>query len=313
MNNGRSVFVQWSLIQALPFGYFRIGGHPERHSRIPTLLANCGLAWRMRQLSLSVVLISVCAPGLAQSQQSDEALLAKTRALYDAPFTRTLVSFDCSVQFDWNNHFLDALGQIPPAAIPTSKRLQAIEHRVFVDRSGAVVSEIPKATDLTGVPHGADLEHGLQAIVSSGLNAWVPFGTNVILPVAPTRFSFQREDADYKLVMNGANVEATLILFPDLRITSVVSQLPQPLRFSTEFINGPDGYLLESVKTTSEIGSNGKWESTFGYAYQTVQGFQLPSVVTVTQEATPEIWRYSLNDCKVVTGIRVEVGPPKYQ
>jgi hypothetical protein len=266
----------------------------------------------MRQLSLAIVLISVCVPCLAQSQQSDEALLAKTRALYDAPFTRTLVSFDCAVQFAWKDHFVETLGQVPPAAIPTIGHLQTIEHRVFVDRSSAVVSEIPKATDLTGVPHGADLEHGLQAIVSSGLNAWLPFATNVILPVKPTKFSFQREDADYKLVMNGTNVNATLILFPDLRITSVVSQLPQTLRFGTDFISGPDGYLLQSVKTSSDISSNSKWESTFGYAYQSVQGFRLPSVVTVTQQATSEIWRYSLSDCKVITGITVEVGAPKH-
>jgi hypothetical protein len=73
----------------------------------------------MRQLSLSIVLFSACVPAFAQSQQSDETLLAKTRALYDAPFTRTLVSFDCAVQFDWKNHFVETLGQVPPAAIPT--------------------------------------------------------------------------------------------------------------------------------------------------------------------------------------------------
>jgi hypothetical protein len=265
----------------------------------------------MRRLNLLIVLFSGCVIVLAQSQKSEDVLLEKTRALYDAPFTRTLVSFDCGVQFDWKAHFMEILGQVPPAAIPTLEHLQAIHHRVLVDRSGAVVSEIPKANDLTGVTHGADLEHGLQAIVSSGLNAWLPFGTNVILPVSPTKFSFQKEDIDYKLTMSGNNVSATLALTPDMRLTSVVSQLPQPLQFATEFIDGPEGYLLKSVKTTSDTGSNAKWESTFEYAYKDVQGFQLPSILTVTQPATPEIWRYSLNDCKAVTGIILKVGPPK--
>jgi hypothetical protein len=251
----------------------------------------------MRPLNLSIVVLSVCLPVLAQSQESDEALLTKTRALYDPPFTRALVSFE-------------TLGQVPPAAIPTLGHLQAIEHRVFVDRSGAVVSDIPKATDLTAVPHGADLEQVLQAMVSSGLNAWLPFATNVILPVKPTNFSFQREDADYKLVMNGTNVAATLILVPDMRITSVVSSFHNRCDFATEFTNGPNGYLLQSVKTSSDIKSDSRWESTFGFAYQAVQGFQLPSVVTVTG-ATSEIWRYSINDCNVVSGITVEVGAPK--
>ena len=263
----------------------------------------------MRPLNLYLVLLCLCMPVFAQSQTSDEALLAKTRSLYDAPFRRTLVTFDCAVQFDWKKHFVETLGQVPPVAIPTLDRLQTLEHRVFVDRSRAIVSETPKATDLTGVPHGADLEQALQAMVSSGLNAWLPFATNVILPVGPTKFSFQREEANYKLVMSGDNVEATLILLPDMRITSVVSQRPQQLRFATEFINGPNGYLLQSVKTSPDISSDGKWESTFGYTYQAVQDFQLPSVVTVTQ-ATGESWHYSLNDCKAVAGITVKVGAP---
>jgi hypothetical protein len=264
----------------------------------------------MRRLSLSIILLSVCFPAFAQSQQSDEELLTKTRALYDAPFTRALVSFDCAVQFDWKKHFVDTLGQVPATAIPTLGHLQTIEHRVFVDRSGAVVSEIPKAADLTGVSHGADLEQALHSIVSSGLNAWVPFATNVILPVKPTTFRFQRKDVDYRLVINGTNVAATLTLVPELRITSVVSQLPQPLRFETEFINGPNGYLLQSLKTSSDVQSDIRWESTFGFSYQAVQGFQIPSVVTVTG-ATPERWQYSLSDCKAVSGITLEVGAPK--
>jgi hypothetical protein len=239
----------------------------------------------MRQLRLLIVMFSVCVIEFAQSKESDDVLLAKTRALYDAPFTRSLVSFDCAVRFDWKGHFMETLGQVPPAAIPTLEQLQAIQHRVFVDRSGAVVSEVPQATDLTGVTHGADLERGLQAMISSGLNAWLPFSTNVILPLKPTKFSFQKEDTDYKLTMSGTN--------------------------ATEFIDGPGGYLLKSVKTTSDIGSDVKWESTFGYAYKDVQGFQLPAVLAVTQQATPETWRYSLNDCKAVTGITLKVGPPK--
>lgn len=66
----------------------------------------------MRPLSLSIVLLSVCLPVLAQSQESDEALLTKTRALYDAPFTPALVSFDCAVQFEWKKHFVETLGSL---------------------------------------------------------------------------------------------------------------------------------------------------------------------------------------------------------
>lgn len=237
-------------------------------------------------------------------------MLSKARGLYDAPLTRQLVSFNCSVQFDWRRHFINTLGTIPPAALPTVNRLQLVRHRVFVDRSGAVVSETPKATDLAGTPHAADIEAAFQAIVSSGLNTWLPFATNVILPVKPTTFTFQRSDTGFKVVMKGTNMSATLDLLPDLRITNGISELPQPQHFATEFTSGPNGYLLQSVKTGAGADPHTSWDAIFVYRYQNIQGFQLPIEVAVTN-ATGEKWDYSLNNCKATTGIVINVQAPK--
>jgi hypothetical protein len=85
---------------------------------------------------------------------------------------------------------------------------------------------------------------------------------------------------------------------------SVVSQLPQPLRFATEFTNGPNGYLLQSVKTSSDIKSDSKWESTFGFAYQLFKASSFPPS-SQSLEPRRRSWRYSINDCKVVSGITV--------
>lgn len=128
----------------------------------------------MLRFGCSIVLLWVCSTAISQTTSSDEALLAKTRALYDAPFSRGLISFDCAVQFDWKKHFIDLFGTVPPAAVPTVERLAAVQHRVFIDRSGATVSAIPKAPDLTGVVHGTELEQGLQTMVSGGLNGGCP-------------------------------------------------------------------------------------------------------------------------------------------
>jgi hypothetical protein len=185
--------------------------------------------------------------------------------------------------------------------------LQLIQHRVFVDRSGAVISTIPTAPNLTGIEHAAELEQGFKAIVSASLGAWLPFSTNVILPVGPTKFDVQNVDSGYKIVMNGPGVEATLLLTQDLRLTSVVSQLPQPMHLTTEFKSRSDGFVLASVNTASATDAG----ATFAYAYQTVHGFQLPSPVNVTPEKTPEVWRYALTDCKAMTSVVIKVGPPK--
>lgn len=273
-------------------------------------MALLGLTLRMRHFNLLLISLIASIPAISQSTDSNGAMLAKARGLYDAPFTRQLVSFDCSVRFDWKEHFINTVGTVPSAALPTVNRLQSLQHRVFVDRSGAVVSEIPKATDLSSIPHASDLEAVLQAMVSSGLNAWLPFATNVILPVNPTTFTFQPVDTGFKVVMKGVNVSATLSLLPDMRITGVISELPQPLHLATEFTTGPNGYLIQSVKTGSGAGTQTSWDAIFAYRYQNIQGFQLPAEVAVTHAATGEKWDYSLGDCKAVTGTVVNVQAP---
>jgi hypothetical protein len=255
-----------------------------------------------------VLLNSFSASCFSQTKVSDKALLEKTRALYDSPFLQGLVSFDCAVKFDWKQHFLEVLPNIPPAAVPTIDRLGTIQHRVLVDPSGAVVSSVPKAPDLSGVPKATELEEVYGAMIPGGINAWMPFGMNIILPDGPTQYSFEKMDSGYKVALNGAGVTATLLLAEDLRIASGVSLLPQSTRFTTEFIAGPHGFLLSSLKTADTNGSNAVAE--FFYTYQEVDGFQIPSKVTV-KPSTSEAWKYELADCKVMKGVVIKVGLPK--
>lgn len=72
-----------------------------------------GLGLGMRQVSIVLVALSICLSALSQSTKSDEALLTRAHGLYDTPFTGPLVSFDCSVQFDWKKHILETLGAVP--------------------------------------------------------------------------------------------------------------------------------------------------------------------------------------------------------
>jgi hypothetical protein len=264
----------------------------------------------MRRLHLFVlVVMALSLPALPQTSESGDALLSKARGLYDAPFTHNLVSFDCAVNFDWKQHFVDTLGTVPPAALRAIDRLQAVRHRVFVDHTGAVVSTIPTPPDLSGTPHAADLEQVLNAMEAQGVNGWVPFGVNEILPIKPTSFNFEKVGDGYRLTMNGPGVSAALQLDSALRLKSGVSESPQPLRFSTEFINGPDGYQLQTLRTTSPTPSGGQGDAVFTYAYQPLEGFQLPSTITVTPPNN-EVWKFALADCKVNKSITIKVAPP---
>jgi hypothetical protein len=230
----------------------------------------------------------------------------KARGLYDAPFTGNLVSFDCEVQFDWKKHISDLLGTVPPAGMTLAEHLQPIPHRVFVDRSGAIVSAQPKEPDLADVAHGAQLEHVFATVLSEGLNGWLPFARNIILPMEPTKYHFEKIGTAYDVTLKGSNVDATLTLQSDMRLTNGVAQLPQAVNFDTTFMPGPKGYLLQSITTYPATVS----QVIFSYAYQEVSDVQIPSQVTVTP-ASREVWRYSLTGCKVIRGVTVHVGPPK--
>jgi len=256
-----------------------------------------------------LVLLSLCVSAAPQSSTSAGLLMAKTRAAYDAPFTRNLAAFDCVVQFDWKQHFAETLPTLPPAALPIADKLQGIKHRVTVDHTHATVSSIPERPDFDADEHAAQLEQLEQvfdAMVSNGLNAWLPSSTNVILPVGKTQYSFEKLPSGYKVTMNGEDVAGTLLLSPDLRVTSGVMQLPQPIRFSTDFEAGPEGYVLASVTTGQTSDTSVGGEATFAYTYQSVDGEQIPYVVTVIPAATPK-WHYSLTNCKVVKFVKVKV------
>lgn len=265
----------------------------------------------MRHQVSAFLCLLLCISAFSQSPDSDDVLMAKARAAYDAPFSRNLAAFDCSVQFDWKQHFTEMLGTLPSAAVPMTEELQTISHRVNVDHTHATVSSVPIRPDFSAYPHGAQVEQLEQvfiAMVSSGLNAWLPSSTNVILPVGKTHYVFEKLLSGYKLTMNGENVAGTLLLSPDLRVTSGVMQLPQAMRFSTDFESGPQGLVLSSVKTgqTTDTASGG--EATFAYTYQSVDGIQIPDLVTVTPATTGK-WHYRLADCKVVKFVKVQALP----
>jgi hypothetical protein len=265
----------------------------------------------MRALRALIVLYTVVSGAAQPAVSDDDALLTRSRALYDAPFTRGLISFDCELNFDWRQHFVDVLGSLPAAATPTIERLQQVHHRVIVDRSGAVVSAIPKAPALTAFAHAADLEQTFTTVASSGLNAWLPSSTNVLLPVGSTKSSWEKTDVGYKLTMKGPGLDAQLLLTDDLRLTGGVTELPQSMRFTTVFTPGPDGFLLSSVTTGDTTDPSASKEATFAYTYQTLEGFQIPFHVTVTS-ASSVTWHYALADCKAVKGVIIESGPSRH-
>ena len=180
-----------------------------------------------------------------------------------------------------------------------------------VYRANMLSMEYSRDPDFSAYPHGAQLEQlerVFSAMVSSGFNAWLPSSTKVILPVGKTHYTFEKLPSGYKVTMNGENVAGTLLPGPDLRVTSGAMQLPQAMRFSTDFESGPQGFVLSSVKTGRTPDTTSGSEATFAYTYQTVDGIQIPDLVTVNPATTGK-WHYRLADCKAVKFVKVQALP----
>ena len=129
--------------------------------------------------------------------------------------------------------------------------------------------------------------------------ASMPSSTGSLLPYGNTRYSFEKLESGFKLKTDGPGAPETMLLDSELRITSGVSEPPENLRFTTVYEPGPNGFLLESVQTEEKAGYSMGGAETFAYTYQTVDGFQLPSEVTVSPSTTKP-FHFVLAGCSVV-------------
>jgi hypothetical protein len=255
-----------------------------------------------------IAVLFVCAMGLAQKPNEDDVLVKKVRALYDTPFERGLINFDCAVNFDNKQQLIDTFGSVPPAALAIANILDGLHYRILVDSSGAVASAQNKV-DLTRVPHANEIEALNRQTFAAGLNNWLPFALGQILPLPPVQSHFEKSPAGYTLNMQGPEIKATLQLDNSYHLVHGTSEQPQNLEFKTEFVDGPQGLLLSSDTTNVDNGG----DSNFQYTYQRVDSFQLPAMVTISSAtgALKMSWHYTLTDCKTQHGVVIQVSPPK--
>jgi hypothetical protein len=258
---------------------------------------------RMRQF-LILFLIMLSGVAGAQATPADQALLDKTRALYDTPLRRGLISFDCAVNFDFRQHVLDNFGSTPPGAAPLVEKLQPLQYRAFVDIKGAVISNQQKLPDLTGIPNATTVEDSNRSLMQSGLSNWIPYAAGEVLPLGPTKYHFTKILEGYELSMTGQGLDSILSLNSGLKITSMSVQKPMEIDATTEFSSGPDGLVLSAASTNANHTGNVRYK----YTYQPVDGFRLPSSVTLTSPQNLTL-KFDLTDCKTQHGTVEQVKP----
>jgi hypothetical protein len=265
------------------------------------VIAFLGISW----ISSFSQTLSV-APKIAKSPSDAEVLLSKTKALYDTPFRSGLISFSCSIDFDFAKYLKSNFGETVRTDSPIAQLLEPIKYRVFVDHSGATISTQTKLPGFSQLPVAAQLEESNRSLMQTGLNNWVPYAYGEVLPIAPTNYQFEKTATGYNLSMNGQGITGKLVLDPDLHLRGGVIDTSQHIEITTDFVDAPTGLVLAASSTDTDHAGIAR----FSYTYQVVDGFQIPQHVGVALEQNKMTLNYTLTDCKTQHGIVVRVAPP---
>jgi hypothetical protein len=246
-------------------------------------------------------------PKFAKSPGDAEVLLAKTKALYDTPFQSGLISFSCAMEFDFAQYLKSNFGEAARTDSPVAQLLKPIKYRIFVDHSGATISAEPKLPDFSQLPLAAKLEESNRQLMQAGLNNWVPYAYGEVLPIGSTNYQFEKTGTGYNLSMDGQGITGKLILDHDLRLVSGIIDTTQHIEITTQFVSAPSGLVLAASSTDTDHAGVARYT----YAYQVVDGFQIPQRVGLTSEQNKMTLKYTLTDCKTRHAIVVHVAPLK--
>jgi hypothetical protein len=249
----------------------------------------------------STLVFSLCAAFChAQTATDDATFLKQARAKYDAPFERNLQSFNCTVEFNWKQHFTEVvrLGD-EGTDEEIAKLIQPIRNRVTVTRQNAVVSAGMTEGEVNKLPHGGMAEGLLEHAVQYSTNNWLVASNNAMLPPEGTPVHVEPSTSGYKLELKIQTFDVEMLLARDMSLQSEAAKGSASDRRETDFIPGPHGFLLTSSRLGEDGDSRPGNRVILTYTYQSVGGFQLPEQVVINRESHHEVWHYKLTDCTV--------------
>lgn len=236
----------------------------------------------------------------AQTATDNATFLKQARAKYDAPFGRSLQSFSCAVEFNWKQHFTEAVRVGDEGTDEEiAKLIQPIRTRVTVSRQNAAVSSGMTEDEERRLPHGGMAEGPLEHAVQFSLNNWLVASNNALLPPEGTPVQVEPSASGYKLEFNIQTFDVEMLFARDMSLQSEGEKGSASVRRETEFRPGPHGFLLASYR----LGEDGDFRPgnriILTYTYQSIGGFQLPEQVAINRESHHEVWHYKLTDCTV--------------
>lgn len=255
------------------------------------------------RLFYSTLAFSLCAVFChAQTAISDATALKQIRAKYDAPFDRNLQSFSCAVEFNWKQHFTEAVRVGDEGTDEEiAKLIQPLNTRVTVTRQNAAVSSGLTEDEEHKLPHGGMAEGLLEHAVQFSLNSWLVASNNAILPPESTPVHVEPSPSGYKLEFKVRTFDVEMMFTDDMSLLNEAAKGSASDLRETDFRPGPQGFLMTSYR----LGEDGDFRPgnriILTYTYQNVDGFQLPEQVSINRESHHENWHYKLTGCTVET------------
>jgi hypothetical protein len=236
----------------------------------------------------------------AQTGINDTTFLKQARVKYDAPFERNLQSFSCAVEFNWKQHFTEAVRVGDEGTDEEiAKLIQPIRTRVTVTRQNAAVSSGMTDDEEKKLPYRGMAEGLLEHAVQFSLNNWLGASNNAMLPPESTPVHVEPSKSGYKLEFKVQTFDVEMMFAHDMSLQSEAAKGSASDRRETDFRPGPQGFLMTSYR----LGEDGDFRPgnriIHTYSYQSVGGFQLPEQVSINRESHHEVWHYKLTGCTV--------------
>ncbi len=238
----------------------------------------------------------------AQEVRSPAAAFSKARALYDTPIDRGLSGFTCDVAFDWKEFLVKATSAPVQDADERLGYLRSIHLTVSDDLNGA--GALHWAAPTTAPDASEDsinkLRTGLEALWSGFFQSWNGFATGEMVSSPGGTAAVTRTAEGFTVIARENGKLAEQHYSRDLRLESLHVATPSlDSAMTPTFTETPQGLLLAGMQSVDrQPPSAAPVQVATTIQYAPVNGFQLPSAVTIDVAGTAR-FAFQLSGCTV--------------
>ncbi len=238
----------------------------------------------------------------AQETRSPAAAFSKARALYDTPVDRGLQSFTCDVAFDWKDFLVKATSAPVQDTDERLAYLRSIHLTISDDLNGAGTLHWAAPTTAPDASEDsiAKLRTGFEALWSGFFQSWNGFATGEMVSPPGGNAAIERTTEGFTVIARENGKLAEQRYSRDLRLESLHMVTPSlDSAMTLTFTETAQGLVLASMQSVDrQPPSAAPVQVATTVQYASVNGFQLPSAVTIDVAGTAR-FAFQLSGCTV--------------